>query len=121
MSSMAQHSIAERAGRVAGRAWRVFARWEQQLARVLTAQGLSPRVARLALWVVKLVVLGALLYVAFWLALLLVFAIVGAWTARNTDWNENTQPEWRNGIAGYGLYSSDGYRIDPHDPEDEQD
>ena len=24
------------------------------------------------------------------------------------------------GAAGYGLYTHDDYRIDPHDPEDEQ-
>lgn len=120
MSSMAQHSMAERAGRVAGRAWRGFARWEQQLIRVLTAQGLSPRVARIALWVVKLVVFGALLYLAFWLTLLLAFAIVGAWTARYTDWNhdEDDQPKWRVGPGGFGLYRGE-MRIDGGSEDDE--
>lgn len=109
MSSMAQHSMAERAGRVAGRAWRWFASREQQLIRTLAAQGLSLRVARIVLWVVKLVVLGALLYLAFWLTLLLVFAIVGAWTVYHKD----TDYE----VAGSSLGDSADHKKNPfYDP-----
>jgi len=36
-------------------------------------------------WMVKLVVLGGLLYVAFWLALLLFFVMVTAWAAEHSD------------------------------------
>ncbi|MEN1451352.1 DUF3742 family protein, partial [Pseudomonas aeruginosa] len=28
------------------------------------------------------------------------------------------QDELRNGEAGFGLYSSNGQRLDPHDPND---
>ncbi|RQR79142.1 DUF3742 family protein [Burkholderia sp. Bp9012] len=114
------HPWAQRAGQIAGRACRWYARREQQLLGTLIAQGMPARVASSALWVVKLAALGVLLYVAFWLTLLLAFAIAGAWVARNTDWEEERPTEWRNGVAGYGLYTSDGYRIDPHDPEDEE-
>ena len=75
------------------------------------------------LLVVKLAALGVLVYIAFWLlALVIVGLVVAAWSARNADWDsdEATRTEWRYGPAGYGLYTYDGYRIDPHDPEDEQ-
>jgi len=82
----------------------------------LIAKDIPVAVAATLVWVVKLAVLGVLLYVAFWIALLLIFAIAGAWAARNTEWEE-PEPEWRNGHAGFGLYTQDEYhRIDPHDP-----
>ncbi len=71
------------------------------------------------LWTAKLAVLGLLLYVAFWLAMLLVFAVVAAWVARNLGPDETPEPEWRNGPAGFGLYTYDGYRIDPHVSDDD--
>jgi len=37
------------------------------------------------LWTVKLAVLGLLLYVAFWLAMLLVSAVAAAWAAEQTS------------------------------------
>lgn len=111
---------AHRAGQAAGRGWRWYVHREQQLIRTLIAHGISARAARTALWVIKVAVLGLLVYLAFWVAVLLAFAVAGAWVARNTDWDEEKPAEWRNGIAGYGLYTYDGYRIDPHDPEDEE-
>jgi hypothetical protein len=72
-------------------------------------------------WAVKFAVFAILLNGVFWLGLLLAFAVIAAWTARNADWDEEeNRTKWRYGPAGYGLYSSDGYRIDPHDPEDEE-
>jgi len=71
--------------------------------------------------VVKLAVLGLLLYVAFWLTLLLLLGVAAAWMADNSASDDErwTQPdELRNGEAGFGLYSSNGQRIDPHDPND---
>ncbi|MBN0401372.1 DUF3742 family protein, partial [Pseudomonas aeruginosa] len=76
--------------------------------------------AAMGLWVVKLVALGVLLYTASWLALLLVAAVVAAWVARNAGLDDDpTEPEWRNGPAGFGLYTYDGFRIDPHIEDDE--
>ena len=70
-------------------------------------------------WVVKLVALGVLLYTTFWLALVMVCVMVVAWMARNTDLGEELpEPEWRNGPAGFGLYTYDGFRIDPHVEDD---
>lgn len=106
-------------GRIAGRTWRWLASQETSAKNKLVLNGLSVSAAKVVLWVANLAVLGVLLYMAFWLAtVLLVFIFVG-WTARNADCDYKVEPEWRQGQAGYGLYTRDEYRIDPHDPEDE--
>ncbi|MPN10034.1 hypothetical protein SDC9_157327 [bioreactor metagenome] len=39
--------------------------------------------------------------------------------ARNSDLgDELPEPEWRNGPTGFGLYTYDGFRIDPHVEDD---
>ncbi|OOH47527.1 hypothetical protein B0B16_22995 [Pseudomonas aeruginosa] len=122
MKTAAQTTFAERLGRTLGRAWRGCARLDRRAQGWLVAQGWAPGIAKAALLAVKLAAIGVLLYTAFWLALLLAFALVGAWVVRNDDgsYDEEHKPEWRYGPAGYGLYTHDDYRIDPHDPEDEQ-
>src|SRR3546814_5379281 len=64
-----------RLGRGAGRAWRGYLRREQRVAGWLVTRGVPAGAATAVLWIVKLAVLGALLYSAFWLALLLAFAV----------------------------------------------
>ena len=122
MKTAAQTTFAERLGRTLGRAWRRCARLDRRAQGWLLARGWAPGIAKAALLAVKLAAIGVLLYTAFWLALLLAFALVGAWVVRNDDgsYDEEHKPEWRYGPAGYGLYTHDDYRIDPHDPEDEQ-
>ena len=122
MKTAAQTTFAERLGRMLGRAWRSCARLDWRAQGWLLARGWAPGIAKAALLAVKLAAIGVLLYTAFWLALLLAFALVGAWVVRNDDgsYDEEHKPEWRYGPAGYGLYTHDDYRIDPHDPEDEQ-
>ena len=122
MKTAAQTTFAERLGRTLGRAWRSCARLDRRAQGWLLARGWAPGIAKAALLAVKLAAIGVLLYTAFWLALLLAFALVGAWVVRNDDgsYDEEHKPEWRYGTAGYGLYTHDDYRIDPHDPEDEQ-
>ncbi|HEJ3177231.1 DUF3742 family protein [Pseudomonas aeruginosa] len=122
MKTAAQTTFAERLGRTLGRAWRSCARLDRRAQGWLLARGWAPGIAKAALLAVKLAAISVLLYTAFWLALLLAFALVGAWVVRNDDgsYDEEHKPEWRYGPAGYGLYTHDDYRIDPHDPEDEQ-
>ena len=122
MKTAAQTTFAERLGRTLGRAWRSCARLDRRAQGWLLARGWAPGIAKAALLAVKLAAIGVLLYTAFWLALLLAFALVGAWVVRNDDgsYDEEHKPEWRYGPAGYGLYTHDDYRIDPPDPEDEQ-
>jgi len=118
MNTTTRIRTAERFGRWLGRGWRGYVRGERRVSAVLVAKGVPVSVAVVLVWVVKLAVFGILLYVAFWVALLLVFAIAGAWVARNADWDE-PQPELRTGLLGFGLYHPDGSRIDPHDPNEE--
>lgn len=118
MSTKTHVSSAERFGRWLAGVWRGYMRRERQVVAWLRAQSVPAGAAVALLWIVKLGVLAILLYAAFWLALLLVFAVAAAWVARNADPNQ-PQPEWRDGMLGFGLYHPDGSRIDPHDPDEE--
>ncbi|MBV59809.1 MAG: hypothetical protein CMH65_00740 [Nevskiales bacterium] len=120
MKPATQTTFAERAGRTLGRMWRGFVRLDRKACGWLVAQGLPVGLAKAFLWIVKLAVLGVLLYSAFWLALLLVFSVVAAWVARHDDTDqEEPQPEWREGPNGFGLYDKSDWRIDPHVTDDD--
>ena len=123
MNMAAKITVTERLGRALGRAWRGCARLDRRANAWLLTRGWAPGIAKAALLIVKLAAFGLLLYAMSWLALLLSIAVGVAWAARNTDWDgeEANQTEWRYGPAGYGLYTHDEHRIDPHDPEDERD
>lgn len=95
MKPSAQTSFAERLGRVLGQMCKAYMRQERKVSGWLVAQGLPVGVAKVVLLVIKLVALGALLYVAFWLALLLVFAVAAAWMVRDSDHDESE--EWAVG------------------------
>lgn len=118
MNTTTRISTAERLGRRLGCGWRCYVRQERHMVDWLIGRGMPKAGAVALMWCIKLAVLGTLLYVAVWLALLLVFLV---FVARGYDSSVDlTTPEaeWRYGQAGYGLYTSDGYRIDPHDPND---
>ena len=67
-------------------------------------------------WIVKLAVLGVLLYTVFWLALLLVYLLfVARGLGKDGDDFSLPRDELRHSEAGFGLYSSDGHCLDPHD------
>lgn len=85
MKTTAQTTFAEGLGRTLGRSWRGCARLDRRAQGWLRAQGLAPGAARAVSLVVKLAALAVLLYSAFWLALLLAFALAGAWLIRNDD------------------------------------
>ncbi len=124
MDTKARVSNAERFGRWAGGMRRGFVLRERQFADWLMARGLSAGMATALLWVVKLLVLGVLLYIAFWFALLVVFVLlVVRGLAQNTQDEDLSaqKDEMRHGEAGYGLYSYSGQRIDPHDPNNSYD
>ncbi|MBJ9965647.1 DUF3742 family protein [Burkholderia seminalis] len=121
MSAMTRTSTAQRLGRAFGRGWRAYVRGERRASNWLVSKGM-PRVGATALvWVAKLAALGWLFYAAFWLAVVLLVGIAAAWMLNNSNVDDDwwKQPdELRNGEAGFGLYSSSGQRIDPHDPND---
>lgn len=118
MKTAAQTTFPERVGRSLGRLWSSCVRLDRRAMQGLVAKGWAPGLARAVLLVVKLAALGVLLYIAFWLALLLLLAIAVAWAARNTDWNEEQETEWKIGAAGFGLYRGD-VRIDIGDPSED--
>lgn len=90
MKPAAQITFAERAGRTLGQMWRAGTHLERKVYAWLVAQGLGTGLAKGVLWVVKLAVLAVLLYAAFWVALLLMFAVVVAWTAREENAESDT-------------------------------
>lgn len=118
MKTAAQTTFAERLGRMLGRAWRGCVHLDRRAQGWLRVQGWAPGAAKATLLVVKLVALGLLLYAAFWLALLLLFLVAAAWTARTADWDDEPEPEWRTGADGFGLYRGD-VRIDIGDPHED--
>ncbi len=119
MNTTTRISGAERLGRSFGRGWLAYVRGEQRVLNWLVTREVPPTAAAASMWAVKLAALGILLYAAFWLTLLLAFVLVAAWMARNTvSDNEPPDPKWQNGPAGFGLYTYDGFRVDPHAEDD---
>lgn len=118
MNTTTRISKAERVGRWLARGWRGYVHGEQWLSGWLVAQGVSASVATILRWTINLVALGVLLYAAFWLALLLVFAVIASWAINNTSSDDDEVTEWRVGLSGYGLYRGDT-RVDPGHPDDE--
>ncbi|MFC4252937.1 DUF3742 family protein [Sinimarinibacterium flocculans] len=112
-------SWVHRLGRGAGRTWGGYLRREQRAAGWLVGRGVPTSAARALLWIAKLVVLGVLLYAAFWLALLLLLAMVLVWAVDNAvPEDDDEKAEWRMGLSGYGLYRGET-RIDLGDPDDD--
>jgi len=120
MSTPAQTTFGERLGLMLGRAWRGCARLDRRAQDWLLTRGWSPGVAKSVLPVVKLAVVGVLLYTVFWLALLLAGLVAAAWSMRGSpDWSaaNQEQPDWREGHDGFGLYDKNEWRRDMGDPD----
>lgn len=81
MSTTTRTSTAERFGRALGRGWRVYARGERRASNWLASKGVPVAGAVALLWAAKLVVLGLLFYVVFWLAVVLLCVLAAGWTA----------------------------------------
>lgn len=75
----------ERIGRGFGRAWRTLLRADTRLATWMIGHGLSPSVARVFLWILKLALISALAFVALWLAVVLAVAAVLALVASQSS------------------------------------
>lgn len=92
MKPSAQTSSAERLGQSWGRVWRAYLRQERKVSAWLVAQGLPVSVANAPLLIVKLLLLGVLLYAAFWLALLLGLAVVAAEVTQHVTLDDKDEP-----------------------------
>ncbi|AYN19664.1 DUF3742 family protein [Alcaligenes sp. RM2] len=122
MNTTTRTSTAERLGRTLGRGWRAYVRGERRASNWLVSKGVPQAGASVFVWAIKLVVLGLLFYVAFWMTLLLVgLLLVSRGFRRSSDDFSQPRDELRHGEAGFGLYSPDGYRLDPHDPNNPYD
>lgn len=103
------------------------ARWFGRLVRQLTLRngratriGRTPVAARVLLWAVGLAILIALLLVTFWLALVVLCVLIAVKLLPHIGQSSDPDdPEWRQGLLGFGLYDHKGFRIDPHDPSRE--
>ena len=109
-----------RLGRSARRALRGYSRSERQMANWLASNGMPSALAWGVVWAVRLAVAGVLFYTAFWVALLLLFGVAAVSVAQHAEWDEDEEPELRNGHSGFGLYNGDDIRIDPYDQSDQQ-
>lgn len=119
MNHTTYRSIPERVGHCLGRGWRAAARAERRASNWMVARGAPKGFVVVLLWVAKLVAAGVMLYLATGIAVLMLFAGVAAWVARNAEPASTPEPEWRNGPTGFGLYTYDGFRIDPHVVDDD--
>ena len=112
MKPSTQTTFAERTGRALGRMCRWVARLDRKACGWLAARGLPVALAKALLWVVKLSVLGVLLYAVFWLALLLVFAVAAVWAVRDSDheseeWAVGEQAEHKNNPGYHPVLYND--------------
>ncbi|WP_432214114.1 DUF3742 family protein, partial [Pseudomonas aeruginosa] len=110
-------STAERLGRSIGRGWRAYARGERRASNWLVSKGVPVAGATVLLWVVKLAVLGLLLYVAFWFALVLLGVVAAGWaaaanTSDDDEWSFTDLTELRK-TPGYdpSLYNDTSHEL----------
>lgn len=122
MKTAAQTTFAERFGRILGRTWRGCAHLDRRAQAWLRARGWAPGAAKATLLIVKLLALGLLLYAAFWLALLVAFAVVAAWAARGSandeyeEWEIGDQADHKRSV----FYDPINYNDDPDPRFDEE-
>ena len=118
MNRSSTDSSAERAGRNVGRAWHRLMRLQHGCRSALTQLGLPIVAAKLVIAAVWILIGAVLLHygvgVAVVAALVLVLVLAGINNVPNSVEREN---KWRMGYMGFGLYNSDGFRVDPHDPD----
>ena len=114
MPTQPHPSLAERFGRRLGLGLRAYLRLERQTVAQALEGGVPRAVAIGGLWFVRLLIMGGLLYVAFWVGLLVAVLVLVAWVACRPSVPADEQPQWRVGASGYGLYRGD-IRIDAGD------
>ncbi|MDA8520466.1 DUF3742 family protein [Acidovorax sp. NCPPB 4044] len=120
-TSQPNASLSRRAGRATARAWRWLLFRNKQFTERLIAAGAPAGLAKGVSACVLLLVVGVLLYAAFWFAAAVLILALGFGFAANAAdalEEEDEPPQWRNGLLGFGLYDKDGVRIDPYDPNE---
>lgn len=92
MNTSTRGHTASRLGRRFGRGWRACACCEQRMVEWLVAKGVSAAGVTALVWMVKLAVLGVLLYVAFWFAVVLLGMAVAGWALASDNGGEHEWP-----------------------------
>lgn len=119
MGDYSKINNAERAGRWLGGAYRGLKGQEQRLRLWLVGFGVPVTGARLLALCLRLGILLLVLSTSVALAIIVCgFWLIGRAVARADLSYKTPEAEWRNGPSGYGMYTDDGYRIDPHVHED---
>lgn len=99
-------TTAEYVGKRLGCACRGFARQEARSMRWMIERGVPRMVVASTLWIVKLAVLAAFMYVAFWLVLVLAIVLIAATAAKRAhhvdsgacSYDEDVaRPAWEKG------------------------
>ncbi|SCY12604.1 DUF3742 family protein [Pseudomonas flexibilis] len=116
MTIQSRYSKAERFGHWLGGGWQAYRQRERQTVAQALERGVPRAIAIGGLWLVRLLIMGGLLYVAFWVGLLVAVLVLVAWMVCRPLRSENEKPEWRMGWSGFGLYSGET-RIDNDEPE----
>lgn len=96
-------------------------RCENQLAAWLVQVGVPVSTSKFVIWIIRFAVLAAVLSLSFVAALLLAALVLIMRMLANADLStDRDQTEWRDGLLGFGLYDRKGFRIDPHESDDNQ-
>lgn len=93
MNTHANKTRAARAGRWFGLAWRWVVRQDARANRWIVDRGVPRSVAASLMWILKLGVCAALLYAAFWIAIVVVIVLVVAAGASQAAQGSD-QPKW---------------------------
>lgn len=118
MNRSSPHYSAECTGQRLGRVWRRVLRSQNACRDALLHVGLSAAAANLLIAAVWALVVAALLRFGLWVAIVAAMVLV-LMALGHADIPNSVEREyqWRMGYFGFGLYNSDGLRVDPHDPE----
>lgn len=120
MSGHPKNTKAECVGRWLGRAYRSLMQQEQRLRLWLVGLGVPAKGARIVAWCLRLSALALLLSFSILLAMICIgLWLIGRGIARSDLSYRTPDVEWRNGQSGFGLYTRDEFRIDPHVFEDD--
>ncbi len=120
MNTSTHISSAERMGGALGRLWKKWLRLNDKISNRLATYGIPAVLTKIALLVIKLIVLGALFYAAFWVTVLLLLGAAITGMARyggaGTIDIKPEKIEYRDGHSGIGLYNKYDLRVDPGEP-----
>jgi hypothetical protein len=105
-----RRTTAARLGGWLGGRWKKILHLQVQLLNWQHTMGVPSVIAKTLIWILNICLIGLLLYVAFWMAVLLLLAIGVARLAAHSV-TPLDEGEWRSGSEGYGYYEN-GIRTD---------